>query len=465
MVKKVADFMAEHNMLKEHDKVIAGISGGADSVCLLLMLLELRENLPFDIVVVHINHGLRGKDALRDEQFVENLCRQYDLPLEICRENVELIAKKGKQSLEEAGRNVRRAAFQRVLRKYGGTKVALAHHKNDNAETILMNLARGSGLSGLAGIRPVSGNIIRPLLCLTREEIEAFLQQRDIRYCTDETNASAAYTRNRIRNHILPLFENEVNEKAVVHMADTAEQLLKVWEYMESQTEEYYCRSVFQKETGLLILQKTYYEIPKVFRSNILRRAMKEISGKEQDIHRVHVESLEALMEKQTGRRVDLPYGLVAERCYDGIYISGKEKKEEKTECVEVNFHKKEKVQVQDLVLSYKIMERDDRHEEKVYTKYFDYDIINRAVTLRTRRPGDYITIDGDGRKQKLKSYFVNEKIPREDRDRILLLAEGNHVLWIIGYRRGHAYYVGPDTEKIVEILINKGEDSNGRKN
>lgn len=110
-------------------------------------------------------------------------------------------------------------------------------------------------------------------------------------------------------------------------------------------------------------------------------------------------------------------------------------------------------------------MERDDRHEEKVYTKYFDYDIINRAVTLRTRRPGDYITIDGDGRKQKLKSYFVNEKIPREDRDRILLLAEGNHVLWIIGYRRGHAYYVGPDTEKIVEILINKGEDSNGRKN
>ena len=469
MVKKVAAFAAEYEMLEKGDKVIAGISGGAVSVCLLLMLLELQKQIPFEVIVVHINHGLRGEEARRDEEFVENLCRQYRLPIEICREDVELFAKKGKQSLEEAGRNVRREVFQRISKRYGGTKIALAHHKNDNAETLLMNLARGSGLSGLVGIRPVSGNMIRPLLCLTRAEIEQFLLQRNMTYCVDGTNASNDYTRNRVRNCILPLLETEVNEKAVVHMADTAGQLLKVYEYMEEQAEIYYQNSVRQVEQGLLLEEGAYEKMPEVFRGMIWKHMMGNVSGKEQDIHRAHIESLSELMKRQVGRQVNLPYGMRAERRYEGVCVLREQKRQkEEAECVDIDFRQDGKLRLGNRILSYRTVEQmkesDVLQEEKVYTKYFDYDIMNCTVTVRTRRPGDYITIDGEGRTQKLKSYFINEKIPRQERERVLLLAEGSHVLWVIGYRRGYAYHVKPCAEKIIEISINKGEENYVRK-
>ena len=465
MVKKVAAFVAEYEMIKEQDRVIAGISGGADSVCLLLMLLELRKNISFDIVAVHVNHGLRGDEALRDEHYVKVLCENYQIPLEIYHKDVELFAQKRKQSLEEAGRYARIEAFQQAVAKYKGTKIALAHHMNDNAETMLMNLARGSGLAGLTGIRPVNGIMIRPLLCLERQEIESFLASRKISYCTDVTNGSDDYTRNRIRNHMLPFLEREVNEKTVSHMADTAEQILKIWEYMEEETEIYYKKVVEKTERGFLIKKSEYIKLPVVFRGTLLKMVLKKMAQREQDIHRIHILNLDELMEKQTGRKINLPYGIVAERCYEGIRVLNEEKKEEHIVCEVIDFERKSGLHINDQVFSFEILKTDARQEEKVYTKYFDYDIIKCTITLRTRRAGDYITIDGEGRKQKLKSFFINEKIPQEERDHILLLAEGSHVLWVIGYRRGHAYYVGPNTEKIVKITMNKGEDKDGRDN
>lgn len=465
MVKKVAAFVAEYEMIKEQDRVIAGISGGADSVCLLLMLLELRKNISFDIVAVHVNHGLRGDEALRDEHYVKVLCENYQIPLEIYHKDVELFAQKRKQSLEEAGRYARIEAFQQAVAKYKGTKIALAHHMNDNAETMLMNLARGSGLAGLTGIRPVNGITIRPLLCLERQEIESFLASRKISYCTDVTNGSDDYTRNRIRNHVLPFLEREVNEKTVSHMADTAEQILKIWEYMEEETEIYYKKVVEKTERGFLIKKSEYIKLPEVFRGTLLKMVLKKMAQREQDIHRIHILSLDELMEKQTGRKINLPYGIVAERCYEGIRVLNEEKKEEHIVCEVIDFERESGLHINNQVFSFEILKTDARQEEKVYTKYFDYDIIKRTITLRTRRAGDYITIDGEGRKQKLKSFFINEKIPQEERDHILLLAEGSHVLWVIGYRRGHAYYVGPNTEKIVKITMNKGEDKDGRDN
>lgn len=465
MVKKVAAFVAEYAMIKEQDKVIAGISGGADSVCLLLMLVELKKKIPFDIIAVHVNHGLRGEEAFHDERYVEELCASYRIPLEIYHKDVELFAQKRKQSLEEAGRYARIEAFQQTVEKYKGTKIALAHHMNDNAETMLMNLARGSGLAGLTGIRPVNGITIRPLLCLKRQEIEEFLTAHNIFYCTDVTNGSDDYTRNRIRNHVIPFLEQEVNEKTVSHMADTAEQILKVWEYMEEETKACYKKVIEKTEKGFLIRKDAYSRIPPIFQRTLMKMVLSEITQREQDIHRIHILSLDELMRKQTGRKIDLPYGIVAERCYEGIRVQNKEEKEEHSVCKVVDFQQKMGLYIENQMFSFEILKTDEQQEEKVYTKYFDYDIIKRTITIRTRRAGDYITIDGEGRKQKLKSFFINEKIPQEERDRILLLAEGNHVLWVIGYRRGCAYYVRPDTEKIVKITMNKGEDKDVRKN
>ena len=182
MLEKIKSFIAKQDMLEKEDCVIVGVSGGADSVCLLFVLLELQKSIGFQLAAVHVNHGLRGEEATRDENFVKKLCEEKGVPFVSYFENVELLAKKWKQSTEEAGRNFRRDCFEKTLKEMGGTKIALAHHKNDNVETFLWNLCRGTGLKGMRGILPVSGVWIRPLLCLSRKEIETYLEQMGISY-------------------------------------------------------------------------------------------------------------------------------------------------------------------------------------------------------------------------------------------------------------------------------------------
>ena len=236
-MEKVRAYMEKQHMISAEDHIIAGISGGADSVCLFFVLLDLRDRMGIPFTAVHVNHGLRGEAADRDEEFVRELCGQYGIPLEVFRVDLESISKKRKQSLEECGRNIRRDAFEQVCAKYGGTKIALAHHQNDNAETLLWNLARGTGLAGMGGIRPVNGRYIRPLLCLDRNEIEDLLRQREQGYCTDDTNSDTEYTRNKLRHLVIPVLEKEVNFQAVRHMNEVMEQLREVRDYMELRTD------------------------------------------------------------------------------------------------------------------------------------------------------------------------------------------------------------------------------------
>ena len=228
IIKKTEQFIRKYDMIRKSDVVAAGVSGGADSVCLLFVLCALREKLGFQIVVCHVNHCIRGKAAAADEEFVARLCRELDVPCRIFRENVELIARNRKQSTEEAGRTVRMDAFETMCLEDGGTKIATAHHREDNAETVLMNLARGTGLKGLCGIRPVNGKWIRPLLVLGKKEIEEYLRSREISWCEDATNSEDDYTRNRIRHNIMPLLTEQVNAGAARHMDELSRQAQEV---------------------------------------------------------------------------------------------------------------------------------------------------------------------------------------------------------------------------------------------
>ena len=215
MYQKVKAYVKKWHMLQKEDSVIAGISGGADSVCLLFMLLKLQKELGFALMAVHVNHGIRGAEAERDEAYVKRLCRQWNVRLKVYRENVPAYAKKHGMTEEEAGRDIRRTCFCKVLKEWGGTKIALAHHENDNVETLLWNLCRGTGIRGLGGIAPVNDVWIRPLLCVKRREIESYLKKRGISYCTDTTNADRRYMRNRIRMDVIPYLEDCVNTESV----------------------------------------------------------------------------------------------------------------------------------------------------------------------------------------------------------------------------------------------------------
>jgi len=476
MLDKVRDYARKWQMLQKEDCVIAGVSGGADSVCLLFVLLELQKELGFDLVVAHVNHGLRGEAADADEAHVKNICKEKGIPCECYFEDVELFAKNRKQSTEEAGREVRRAFFEELLLKYKGTKIALAHHQNDNAETLLLNLARGTGLKGLGGIAPVNGNVIRPLLCVSREEIEDYLNSQGVSYCQDATNEEDDYTRNRIRNHVLPYLETEVNAKTAAHMNETMEQLRRVQGYMEEQMQQYKTRCVIkasgdektQNTNSYVVEAKIYEETPEVIKPMLLKSVLVDVCGREKDLEAVHLKDLQELFEKQVGRKLDLPYQMEAKRVYEGIWIG---KKIPGTAMVQEKVWDLSQETCAFTVAGYRIRgeqikatEMCAKECEKSHTKYFSCDIIKNGVTFRTRRAGDYITIHPDGRTQKLKTYFINEKIPQEERDRILLVADGNHVLWIVGHRVGCAYEVNVNTKRVLKIQVNKGE-SYGRDN
>lgn len=483
MLEKVKKYADKWHMLQKEDCVIAGVSGGADSVCLLFVLLELQKEIGFELVAAHVNHGLRGEAADADEAYVKELCKEHGILCESYFANVELIAKNRKQSTEEAGREVRKEFFAQMLGKYHGTKIALAHHQNDSAETFLLNLARGTGLKGLGGIAPVNGNVIRPLLCAERNEIETYLQERGILYRVDETNASDDYTRNRLRNHVLPYLEQKVNSKTVEHMNETMEQLRQVQEFLDEQTAEYMILCAKETENGYLVDEEQYRMVPNVMRPLLLKQVLVNVSKKEKDLEAVHLKQLQELFEKQTGRKLDLPYQMEAKRTYQGIEITLKEESyKEPEEEIVFRFQDKESVfawkkqtirckivenlpsNAQDTKTNTRISKANAETLQKSTTNRFNCDIIKDNISFRTRRQGDYITIHPDGKTQKLKTYFINEKIPQKERDKILLVADGNHVLWIVGYRRGLAYQVNENTKRVLEIRIDEGEDY-GREN
>lgn len=463
MLQRVEEYVARWGMLKKEDRIIVGVSGGADSICLLFVLMELQEKIPFDLIVVHINHNLRGKDADADETYVRSICERYGIPLEVYSEDVELIAKNRKQSTEEAGRELRREAFQKAMKTYGATKIALAHHKNDSVETFFLNLARGTGLKGLGGIRPVAGDYIRPLLCVERKEIEQYLQIRGVDYCVDATNAKDDYTRNRIRNHVIPYMEREINAKTISHITQTMAQLQEIQSYLEEQKKHYFEMVVKEEEDGYFVPSEEFAQIPSVLKPLILKEILVRISGKEKDLEKVHLKELLQLFEKQVGRQLDLPYGMMGKRVYEGIRLSRKKENVVQPVCYELDFSKGN---VQEFwwngrQITCSLFERNAKEvkgKQKSNTEWFDYDIISDKIYIRTRQAGDYITLYPDGRSQKIKSFFINHKIPQERREEILLAADGHHILWILGMQTNCMYQVREHTKRILEIRINEGE-------
>lgn len=481
-MEKIRCFINKYNMITTEDYIIAGVSGGADSVCLFFVLLKLKSELGINFAVVHVNHGLRGEAADHDEAFVRQLCEKYMIPFEVLRVHLESIAKKRKQSVEEAGRMVRREAFEEACRKYHGTKIALAHHQNDNAETLLWNLARGTGLSGMGGIRPVNGKYIRPLLCMNRDEIERFLQKRNLGFCIDETNTDTQYTRNKLRYQVIPVLEKGVNTQAVLHMNEAMEQIWEVQDYMQAQLGEAFEKYTEVSQNPLkycLIRKGIQGEYPDILCRMAVFRAIELVMGQTQDIGRIHIYAVQGLFRKQIGRSLDLPCSVKAVRVYEGIRIyqvqkpayqslgSGKRVIEAcHTQCdipQKLCIPGETYFQTQNLTIRCSIFQKTECFSmkeipEKTYTKWFDYDIIEEPPCIRTRQSGDYITIDQAGHHQKLKSWFINQKIPAEQRDRICCIADGSEVMWILGYRMNSAYQISSHTKHILQIEVVKEE-------
>lgn len=447
MKKKVLDFIRKNKLVKKGNSVVLGVSGGADSICMLKILSDLQKRLGISLYVLHINHQIRGEEADEDAAFVKKICTKFKVPHRIINVDVPALAEREGLSVEEAGRYIRYDEFSKYAYEVGATKIAVAHNSNDNAETVLMNLARGTGIKGLGGIPPkremedANGNIvevIRPILCLSRKEIEQYLKENEIEYRNDSTNDSTDYTRNKIRLEIMPILEN-INDNAMQNITNASNELADTSEYIEKDVDEAYDEYV-SEENGKLFLSDESFAIDPIVLTGVIRKMIENTAGKLKDITRIHVGDVVSLSDKQVGKKVDLPYSIVAEREYEGISISTEDNKSD------------EEKDTREVVIAFEEDGFDVSNiEELKHTKWLDYDKINDVV-VRTRQKGDYIVIDADGSKKKLKKYFIDEKIPRRERDQVLVVADGNHVLWVVGYRISEAVKVTPDTKKIIRL-------------
>ena len=461
MQKKVLEFMEQHHMAEKGERILAAVSGGADSICLLLVLSRLRTEKQYELCVVHVEHGIRGVESEKDAEFVENFCKEHKIPCKVYHCKAEKYAREHKMTVEEGARELRYGYFQEAAKEFGADKIAVAHNQNDCAETILFHLARGTGLKGLCGILPVRENIIRPLLCVERKEIEAYLKEQEQEYCIDKTNAELEYTRNRIRHQVLPVL-GEINSQVVAHMNQTAAMAVELEELMQQLTEEARTRCICKEEIGILILQSLQSE-KMMIQKNLLHQVLTEAAGCSRDISNVHIQQVLELLGKQVGKKVDLPYQLEAERIYEGIRIQ--KAKESTVENISQKVWKIVPGQTLEIPeygyrIHTRILEENFGSQEipqKMYTKWLDYDRIKGSMLLRTRREKDYFIINTQGGRKKLKNYLIEEKIPREQRDKLLLLADETHLIWAVGYRIGEDVKVTEHTKRTLEIRIDGG--------
>ena len=469
MIKSVLNYIKEYKMIEENDIIIVGVSGGADSVCLLRVLLEIGKVIPITIQVVHVEHGIRGWEAYEDMEFVEALCKKFGIDCAVYHYNIPEIAAERKLSEEEAGRMLRYETFEQEKKKYdhlGNVKIAVAHNKNDNAETVLLNLVRGSGIAGLSGIMPIRGSIIRPLLDKERYQIEKYLEEIQQDYRIDSTNLGNDYARNKIRHKILTELEN-VNSGAIKNIDSAARKIAQADDYLSKILEKEFENMVTVTGKEWCLDVEKLMEADDFVKNQIVLQAMYQCAGSRKDIGQIHVEAVLGLLAKESGKQLSLPYEMKAFRTYGNIKLK-KECLEEncESETFEVLINSQGQYNIPYRTESFEVVlenvaEKNKKNlniEQKTYTKCFDYDKIKDSLVIRTRRTGDFLVIDKEGHRQSLKSFFINHKIEREKRDQILLVADGSHIVWIIGYRISFDYKLNDATKKVIKIQMTGGD-------
>lgn len=459
LIKRIDNYIREKELIAAEDTVIVGVSGGADSVCLLMILNALKDEYPFELKAVHVEHGIRGDASVKDMEYVQNLCRSLGVELSVHRVNAPTYANENKLSEEEAARILRYEIFEAERNSLHKENViiAVAHHKNDAAETVIFNMLRGSSLMGLSGIRPSRDNIIRPLLGISREEIEEFHRVEGSSYCIDMTNSDNDYSRNRIRNIIIPEME-KISSASVDHIVRASEDVYEAECYIEAVACDFAKKNVIEDE-GYKINVEALLKEEGIIQRAVIKLVLREAYSRWKDIGRGHIYDILSLADKEIGKVISLPGGWVAirrkdsidiERCEDTVceeqlFSAIKVDKDKLYEGVDYNLGNGRRLRLSIIKREYLT-----KIEALNYTKCFDYDKIIGGLLIRTRKEGDYLCVDKNMHKKKLKEYFINEKIPAGDRDKVVLLTEGNHVLWVVGHRIDEYYKVGINTEKVL---------------
>lgn len=457
MLETAYKTIKKYDMIQDSDCIVVGISGGADSVSLFHFLCSIQSQYNLTLVGVHIHHGIRGIDADLDADYVAQLCENYNIRCEIFRYDIHKEAIKLKVTEEEAGRIIRYKVFTQILKKYNANKIAVAHNMNDQSETLIMRLFRGTGLRGLTGIPSIRDNIIRPLIQCSRESIEEYCQENNLEYKKDYTNDMNIYTRNKIRLQLIPWIKENFNPSIVQTLSKMSTLLQEEENYIEDQAKLAYKLCAVSQNTKKVQLNiNNLKNYPDVIKKRVIRIALQCLRKDLHDIELTHIIQAIELINKDTGKKINLTESIIIEKQYNILCLYINNYKINKNYCYNLNLNGELYIREANLYIKSEIKNKDcanffEQKSNNLCTKVFDYDKINDNVNIRTRLAGDKIYLKGSGTK-KLKEFFIDIKLPREQRNNIALLAAGGNIIWVFGHRTSGAYDVDEDTKTILCI-------------
>ena len=459
MLDKVRDYIIKEKMICSGDTVLAAVSGGMDSVVLLDILSELRVFFGFELKIIHFFHKVRRYGCEGDLLFVESLGEEKSIPVVTGAEDIPLKAREEKKSLEEAGREGRYDFFYNVIQKTKNSKIATAHSANDQVETILMRLIRGTGLRGLSGIPPVrEGVFIRPLLNITRKEIKAYAFKKNLSYRDDQTNKDRYFLRNRVRQELIPLLKKGYNPSLTQGILQLCDLSREDEAFLNSIAEERVKKLVSgDKSESLILSLDEFFSCHLAIKRRIIRIILHKLTGQISGITYEIVKNILDLSEGETGKIFNFS-SFSARKEYNRLIFSPHRKKSffvpyEK----EINFPGET---VSDFfgikaVISIKDFSSVPSGENRFYAE-FDAEKINSPLFLRNRRKGDRFTPLGLKGKKKIKKFFIDEKVPSSIRDRIPLISTEKDIIWVVGMRINEFFKVTPKTKKVISINIEK---------
>ncbi|MDR0957870.1 MAG: tRNA lysidine(34) synthetase TilS [Clostridiales bacterium] len=419
MEKKILKFIKEKSLLPSGGGIVIGLSGGADSCALLRVMLELRGILGIHVFAAHINHNIRA-EAANDEKFCVNLCRRFHVPLCVYSVDVKSVASERKISEEEAGRLIRYQYFSEAAKFFCAEKIATAHNKNDNAETVLMRIIRGTGTAGLEGIKCSQANIIRPILNISRAEIEQYLKKLNQPFVTDSTNAENIYSRNKIRNMLIPQIEKEFNPSVSDALCRLSATCAEENDFLNNQAEQ--AAKNAATENGFFCSE--ILNIHPALAKRVVRLLLEKFIGTLKDISEERTSAIITLAKSKTGGKIELPGGFCAFSEYGRIVFT----KNKQFEAFCIDIQKDVSVRIGEFCVA---LSDKEIFGESIFSRKFSRDIMNGKLVLRTPKEGDSILIGGVGKKS-VADYLSDKKFPVRERMFTPLLVYNGIVICII---------------------------------
>ncbi|GMW04875.1 MAG: tRNA(Ile)-lysidine synthase [Dehalococcoides mccartyi] len=462
--ERVSRYIKQQGMVSDGDEILLAVSGGPDSVCMLYIMHKLSREMGFSLRLAHLNHGLRGEESERDAAYVTELAAALGVPL--CHQKVSVKAYQAEHHLstEEAAREMRYAFLCRTAAKYGSAAVAVGHTTDDNIETVMLHLVRGSGTRGLQGLRPVLNRtvagegclrVIRPLLGLSRAETQSYCREAGLSPVQDVTNQSTDLLRNRIRLEVLPMLRgiNPAFEETILRTAFIAGEEMALLDEVTSQMK---AELVIRQDNVLMIEKIEMQRLHPALKRNLLRQMLEELLGGLKDIEARHIESIIQTLDKPAGRRIDLPYKLVFQVDYEHYLLGweidelcpyppfqGEYRLGVGTETILDGWTVKTEVLPSPVGLDL---------SESTLVAYLDMDKAGSDLAVRTRTEGDQFQPLGMDEAKSLKEFMIDNKIPRSWRARVPLLFSGEEILWLVGYRIGGSAKVDENTRRVLRV-------------